>query len=493
MNKVKPGSISDRDLLFEVIAPKKDFEGKSILQIGAKPGGSWHKIFEEFAKLGYERFDVLEIYGPNISKIRGDYLNKKIKGDVRSINEVVDETYDITLWWHGPQLVEKKNFPSILQRLIKITNKYIVLGLPHGRFDKPSEYGNKWEEHISHWTPKELEEFGFEVWAYGRPGERLPMVAVLDVVKYKDSLVVECDESAPRVVAVTQCYNEVDFIDTCIECVQPYVDAIIITESCNSPYLDLCKWTPFSNDGTHEKMEELVGKYDNVHCATAPAISEQAENRTHGQGVSKKVMFDYGEKHNLLGDNDWIWILDADEFYSKKSVRNIVRLLKTDYKDFDSGIVPEWQFAYSMHYAFLTSHRRFMKYKRGSSIEHVHSLIWPDGKSPWKGRQFYLDVRDALMFHLSYIRHPKRIREKMLSFNRPHYFYWFNKVYIPWTYNRKTAYENNMKTPAHPGEGWHWGCDCPLMEFDSSCLIDPCKKFCSMDYYEDVLTGDWEI
>jgi len=477
---------SDQDILTDLIKIECNqiIGGTTILQIGARPGGGWRRMFERFRNIGYKYFDILEVFQKNYNEIQDNIIRNKFLGNAKKISSIIKEKYDIIIWWHGPQQISKKDFAFVMRQMSSMVNIAIIVACPHGRHDKPVEYGNPYEEHISHWSPEDLQSMGFDVFPIGNPNNKKSMVGIYKVHKTAKKIFIP-EQKVPKVIAITQCYNEIDFIRPCIEAIQPYADHVIITESCNSPYLDKCGWNIHSTDGTHEEIEKLEKEYENVHYAKADNISSIAYNRTNGQGLSKKIMFDYGERHNILQDDDWIWIVDADEFYSDLWAHNIVHLLKTKYKNYECGRITEWQFAYGTAYMFLSSHGRFVKYKCGSSIKHVHKLIWPNGHCPWKGRAFNMDVQEAIMFHLSYTKHPERIRQKMLSFNRPHYTYWFNKVYLEFPVDEQSAYKNNKYTPSYPGIGWHWGSNSPLILFDKKCNIDPCKTFEQLDWISD--------
>jgi hypothetical protein len=444
-------------------------------------------LFEVLADFGMDEFDVLEIFKENFEALDGPLLREKFLGDVRKIDSHIGPEYDLVVFWHGPQMLTKREFYTSVPHIMDHVNKAFIIACPHGEYLKPREYRNPHEEHISHWMPEELVNMGFHMYVVGPPDKKHGMVGVLYKNEYVKSQLCQRYPGDTKVIAVTQCYNEKPFVRNCIESVRKFADIVLTTESCNTPDKDKAGWSAFSNDGTREELIAISEEYSNVFFvpqeATDP-ICAKVKSRTIGQGWSNRRIFNYGEKEGLLHNDDWIWIVDADEFYGVASARNIVRLLKTDYAGHHGGDITEWQFAYGMRYGFISSHKRFMKYKIGSSIQHVHNLVWPDGGSPWSKKQFIIDPREAMMFHLSYAKDPWAIRAKMLSFNRPRYINWFNNVYLEFPFNAQQAYKNNAAIDGR--YGWMVGSIHPLIEFDKEAIIPACRDYADWDYIEDV-------
>ncbi len=162
-------NINSWDILFDILCKIPKFsEGKSILQIGVKEKEhgvhNWKKMFKKFADHGYENFDVLEIWEPNLNELTGQYLNKKILGDVRNIDKLIENVYDTIFWWHGPEHVTKDEFCSIDEKFKKFTSTFMVLGCPWGEFLQGEVGGNFYEKHLYHWQPQELEKLGYEIY-----------------------------------------------------------------------------------------------------------------------------------------------------------------------------------------------------------------------------------------------------------------------------------------------------------------------------------------
>jgi hypothetical protein len=139
--------------------------GKTVLQCGARPGVGWKKIFEKFQVNGYDTFHVLEIHQPNVKWLREQNnlsLPLVVHGDIRKIDTYTEllPTYDIVIFWHGIEHIQKKELYSTLVKVMEKTNCFIA-GCPWGKWVQGAIKANPHEKHISHWYPEELEQFGF--------------------------------------------------------------------------------------------------------------------------------------------------------------------------------------------------------------------------------------------------------------------------------------------------------------------------------------------
>jgi hypothetical protein len=161
--------------------------GKSVLQVGARPSGGWHRAFQSFSKVGYEIFDVLEIFSKNVKNLKGALLRRVVKGDVRHIDRIteLDNSYDIIYWWHGPEHVTKPQFEKVLPKLIERANMAVIVGCPHGKWVQPGN-ANKNEKHEKHWSPEEFEAYGFDVYAIGKIHTRHGMFGILRTYDVKE-------------------------------------------------------------------------------------------------------------------------------------------------------------------------------------------------------------------------------------------------------------------------------------------------------------------
>lgn len=181
----------DTDHLFKEFLPCDDKlkNGKSILQVGARGGGAM-KIFNGFREVGYNRFDVLEIYEPNWKKFHEDNrVNLCVLGDIRQIDqyEKLLPKYDVVLAWHaapGEHLTLEENNLTI-PKCIEKCNIALIVGCPHGYYEQGALKGNKWEKHLSHLNEEHFKKWKFdEIFVFNNsgkgfgPGKRNTMYAV---------------------------------------------------------------------------------------------------------------------------------------------------------------------------------------------------------------------------------------------------------------------------------------------------------------------------
>ena len=158
------------DIVFDILSDNDKFNnGKSILQIGVKEKSfgvhNWLKMFRLFFKCGYRTFDVLEIWQQNLDGLeKWEHLRNKILGDIRDIDKLIINEYDVIFWWHGPEHIEKSEFYILQQKFDKFKDTLIIIGCPWGEFKQGEVDGNPYEEHKTHWQPEELEKYGYAVY-----------------------------------------------------------------------------------------------------------------------------------------------------------------------------------------------------------------------------------------------------------------------------------------------------------------------------------------
>jgi hypothetical protein len=264
-----------------------------------------------------------------------------------------------------------------------------------------------------------------------------------------------------KIIVLCQAYNEAPYLRICIECIQPYVDSIIIHEGYRSPHGDCIKKSP---DGTRTIAESLSKEFKNVYLI--PHKNDQQFNSyEQAEGVVMTSMAHWAEQNGLVDTGDWLWKIDSDEFYSQSSIEDIINLLKTQFCNHTFGTIPEWQFAYCLNLCFKSSHGRFVKYYKNSRFTNGINLVWPNGQKVKGQRNFIIPWRSH-MYHLSYAKHPTLIKEKVISFNRPSFTQWYNEVYLEWCFDSNKAYENNSKIAPWYGQGFLEGQDIKIQPRD---------------------------
>ncbi len=138
------------------------FENSTMLYIGAnKLRTQLTDLFEN--RCSNMTIDVLEIWHENVKYLRGlKKFNGVMQGDVREIDKLFKpNSYDIVMWWHGPEHIEIQELAKTLDKLKRVAKKLVILGCPWGIYVQGEEYGNPYEKHISHLTLDFFKNHGF--------------------------------------------------------------------------------------------------------------------------------------------------------------------------------------------------------------------------------------------------------------------------------------------------------------------------------------------
>ena len=134
---------------------------KSVLYIGA------NHIRQHFLKnfvADYDKVIVLEIHPDNVRHVKEKYAEKNIQiiqGDVRHVDSLILEKFDVCFFWHGPEHLTKLETRGVLTKLESMTNHLIVLGMPYGRYEQGAEYGNVHETHLWDIYPENVKDLGY--------------------------------------------------------------------------------------------------------------------------------------------------------------------------------------------------------------------------------------------------------------------------------------------------------------------------------------------
>jgi hypothetical protein len=145
-------------------------EPGTLLYVGFRPDAcAW---LDELAAAG-NHVTVLEVWPPNVMAGLGDpRVERFVVGDVRRMNGALAARYDHVWWWHGPERVEKRQFPGTLLRLAAKTRGTLVVASPWDRDpDDPVPLPwPQWEVRVEDFTALGLD-VRFHYADGGEPGE----------------------------------------------------------------------------------------------------------------------------------------------------------------------------------------------------------------------------------------------------------------------------------------------------------------------------------
>lgn len=165
--------------LMQVFAPEIFREPGKVLYVGAYD----RRFFGSGAlyNAGNE-LTVLEIWQPFLddlmkSRFRGR-VAYPVLGDVTDLDvgTLPYETFDYTIWLHGPEHIDADKLPGTLDTLERITTRTILCTMPWGKFQHGVAYDNPYTEHKSHWYLEDWQKRKYRVACIGpmdHPGSQL--------------------------------------------------------------------------------------------------------------------------------------------------------------------------------------------------------------------------------------------------------------------------------------------------------------------------------
>jgi len=138
-------------------------EPYSVLYIGAK-AGRWDYVPEMYD--GGAEITVLEACKENADDLCGSvYFEKIVHGDIRYIDylDLGRDKFDVVFWWHGPEHVSKAEAKELVPKLVNLSNKYVVFGVPWGVVPQGIVGRNMYEVHLSYWDIQDFRDIDFVV------------------------------------------------------------------------------------------------------------------------------------------------------------------------------------------------------------------------------------------------------------------------------------------------------------------------------------------
>ncbi len=244
---------------------------------------------------------------------------------------------------------------------------------------------------------------------------------------------------ASKIHVVFNAYNEKPFAKKCLEHIYPYVDSIAISDVAHDDGYTI------SNDGTHEDIIEFKNSHDNVYYRPQKKLNGDYK---HNQGVIKTELMNMCNP----SDSDWIFILEADEFYPEYMLKD----LKSRYilnhqilskQDIRWIVVPQMEFIYKEGYFTWSWSGRFFKYKKGANFEICNKFKWNntmiyDDKYRWD-----LPPQYGYCYHLKYIKPLKRLKKRYGFTKNPsvaNKIHWLNDKYLKYYDNPEKSVDSDL-------------------------------------------------
>src|SRR5258708_18928402 len=106
---------------------------RRLLNVGMKrPGDPRNLWWINICRANGTESHVLEVFEPNCQELRAAGITNVTCGDVRNVGKLYDEPFDVIMWWHGPEHLEKADVPAVIDELWQLTQHALILGCPLG-------------------------------------------------------------------------------------------------------------------------------------------------------------------------------------------------------------------------------------------------------------------------------------------------------------------------------------------------------------------------
>lgn len=205
--------------------------------------------------------------------------------------------------------------------------------------------------------------------------------------------------------SLTVAHNEEDLIGGCLDLLDVDFKLVII------PKRTFSGKEVVKGDKTHQIAQERGATVVCVDIAT------EAECRNFGLKLLNRMGYDYA------------LIVDADEWWSKGAINNIKNHIK---------LLPQDAYKAKLAFFFKRPNWKIEGMKNNRAIVCIRTDKKFNTKYP---RRFYgakyVDL--GIIYHFSYVRTPKKIKEKLESFSHFDEIIqdWYNNVYMKFTLDSK--------------------------------------------------------
>ena len=262
-----------------------------------------------------------------------------------------------------------------------------------------------------------------------------------------------------RIIALINAYNEVNLVDRCIKNISDYADKVVITD------IDWPTGKKVATDGTHEKIMELIdnSNYNNLRYIQ-PQFNNTGNPRVNEAIIKTQLMNSVDPR-----DGDWIWIVEADEFYLSNQLKGLKERLLLGHKSISEHnkhwlTISALTFAYNLKWAYYGYHGRFFRYKKGSKFTLSNHFSWPSGEISTDAHRWHIPIAHLCQFHLKFVKPLDRLAQRWTLNSGPDdlgYENWIESVFKIWPSDPSRAHGNNKG-----GCGWVKGQPTELFYYD---------------------------
>jgi len=254
-----------------------------------------------------------------------------------------------------------------------------------------------------------------------------------------------------KIVGMLPVYEEADWVEWAVEGIIDFVDFLVIAEGYQGP--------PYhfrgnrSRDGTLDILRKLKSRYPGkikfIKCAWGWHVN-------HGKARTHNRVLNTIAKCGLLEENNWYFLVDSDEFYTKEQLSEIRKVIENTDKDL--LIVHDRMFVYNFYYFIPATHGRLIRITKDMFFKPAQFPCYSNGTTyASQTEKVGYVLEDEPMFHYSFVRPNermiKRIKMEFLArMYKPEVFNWFNKVYMKWSEeNAEEIYRLNEEITGNTG------------------------------------------
>lgn len=251
-----------------------------------------------------------------------------------------------------------------------------------------------------------------------------------------------------RIIGLVNAFNEEQLVGRCLRNIYPYVDRIVI--SCT----DWPTGKRIPEDGTLDVINDFLSNTDKSNkCYLLESQVLQSQNPRINEGTLKTRMMKAAKPE----EGDWIWIVEADEFYLAHQLKGLKGRLLLGHKSVSEHnrhwlTVSSCEFAYNTFWCHYGYHGRFFRYRPGSKFTISNHFHWPNEEISQDKHRWHIPICHLQMFHMKYVKPLERIKNRSILNTNPEgdegYANWFNNTFKVWPRNPIRAHRNN------PGGGW---------------------------------------
>lgn len=175
------------------------FQPGTLLNVGANR--IRFEMLDDLHRVG-RRVTLLEIWPANAGHYKGDRRIERVAlGDVCRLDDLRADpaqglgTFDVVLWWHGPEHIDRDDLAATVTQLERAAERLVILGCPWGVYPQGEFMGNPHDAHRASLYPDDFLKLGYDVATIGQADHPDG-----SIIAWKR---IERPERVPHVVVVT--------------------------------------------------------------------------------------------------------------------------------------------------------------------------------------------------------------------------------------------------------------------------------------------------